>query len=145
MKKAHLYEAVFLLNQGLDQAIYGLERLKRAKGSGLDAACLTEKLTLFELHRCSLNSYLCSKFNAMEQNDLLRFENFHREFEELALDEIQVYRDVLAVEQRRRSEGKPPKVRFLNYDEQSTEEDTSTGRSRGESGRASDERGRPRG
>jgi len=118
VQKAQLYEALFFLNEGLDQAIRGLERLRRAKNSGLDPACLTEKLTLFELHRASLNSYLCSKFNGVEQTDLIRFEKLHREFEDLALDEVQVYRDLRAVEERRRKEAKPPKVRFLTDEEQ---------------------------
>ena len=118
MKKAHLYEAIVLVNRGIDEAVQGLERLGRAKNSGLDPACLTEKLTLFELHRASLNSYLCSKFNGVEQTDLIRFEKLHREFEDIALDEVQVYRDLRAVEERRRKEAKPPKVRFLTDEEQ---------------------------
>ena len=32
MQKAHLYEAVFLVNQGVDQAVRGLARLKKAAG-----------------------------------------------------------------------------------------------------------------
>jgi hypothetical protein len=60
MRKTHLYEAVLLVNRGIDVAVQGLERLKRAKYSGLDASCFDEKLTLFEIHRASLNSYLCN-------------------------------------------------------------------------------------
>ena len=43
-----------------------------------------------------------------------RFEQKHREYEKSALDEIQVYRDLQTVEERRRIEGKPPKVRFFD-------------------------------
>jgi hypothetical protein len=32
MQRAHLYEAIFLVNQGIDQAVRGLERLKKAQG-----------------------------------------------------------------------------------------------------------------
>lgn len=35
MQKAHLYEAILLVNRGIDDAVRGLERLKRAKDSGL--------------------------------------------------------------------------------------------------------------
>ena len=56
MQKAHLYEAILLVNRGIDEAVQGLERLKRAKDSGLDPACFDEKVTLFEIHRASLNS-----------------------------------------------------------------------------------------
>lgn len=34
------------------------------------------------------------------------------------MDEVQVYRDVAVLEDRRRIEGKPPKVRFFTPEEQ---------------------------
>jgi len=118
MQKAHLYEAILLVNRGLDEAVQGLERLKRAKDSGLDPACFDEKVTLFEIHRASLNSYFCNNVGRNEDLDVARFERKHREYEKNTLDEIQVYRDLQAVEERRRIEGKPPKVRFLTDEEQ---------------------------
>ena len=118
MQKAHLYEAILLVNRGLDEAVQGLERLKRAKDSGLDPACFDEKVTLFEIHRASLNSYFCNNVGKNEDLDVARFERKHREYEKNTLDEIQVYRDLQAVEERRRIEGKPPKVRFLTDEEQ---------------------------
>ncbi len=118
MQKAHLYEAILLVNRGIDEAVQGLERLKRAKDSGLDPACFDEKVTLFEVHRASLNSYFCNNVGRNEDRDVARFERKHREYEKNTLDEIQVYRDLRAVEERRRFEGKPPKVRFLTDQEQ---------------------------
>jgi hypothetical protein len=118
MQKAHLYEAILLVNRGIDEAVQGLERLKRAKDFGLDPDCFNEKATLFEVHRASINSYLCNNIGRDEDRDLARFEQRHREYEEDALDEIQVYRDLQAVEERRRIEGKPPKVRFFTEQEQ---------------------------
>jgi hypothetical protein len=117
-QKAHLYEAILLVNRGLDEAVQGLERLKRIKNSGLDAACFEEKLTLFEIHRASLNSYFCNNVGRNEDLDTARFRKIHREYEKNILDEIQVYRELQAVEDRRRIEGKPPKVRFLTEEEQ---------------------------
>ena len=118
MQKAHLSEAILLVNRGLDEAVQGLERLKRAKDSGLDPACFDEKVTLFEIHRASLNSYFCNNVGKNEDLDVARFERKHREYEKNTLDEIQVYRDLQVVEERRRIEGKPPKVRFLTDEEQ---------------------------
>jgi hypothetical protein len=118
MQKAHLYEAILLVNRGIDVAVQGLERLKRVKDSGLDPACFDEKVTLFEIHRASLNGYFCNNVERREHRDAARFERKHREYEKNALDEIQVYRDLRAVEERRRIEGKPPKVRFLTENEQ---------------------------
>jgi hypothetical protein len=142
MQKAHLYEAILLVNRGLDEAVQGLERLKRAKNLGLDPSCFDEKVTLFEIHRASLNSYFCNNVGRNEDLDTARFERMHREYEKNILDEIQVYRDLQAVEERRRVEGKPPKVRFFTEEEQqewqrqypTPAEDTSAERVRGGGG-----------
>ena len=60
MQKTHLYEAILLVNRGVDEAVRGLERLKRAKDPQLDPSCFDEELVLFEDHRARLNSYFCS-------------------------------------------------------------------------------------
>jgi hypothetical protein len=118
MRKAHLYEAILLVNRGIDEVVQGLEQLKRAKDVGLDPSCFDEKMTLFEIHRASLNGYFCNNVERCEHRDAARFEQKHREYEKNSLDEIQVYQDVHAVEERRRIEGRPPKVRFLTDEEQ---------------------------
>lgn len=118
MQKAHLYEAILLVNRGVDDAVRGLERLKRAKESGLRPAYFDEKAVLFEVHRAALNGYFCNNVEGGENRDAARLEKKHREYEQDRLDEVQVYQDLLAVEERRRAEGKAPKVRFLTRDEQ---------------------------
>jgi hypothetical protein len=118
MQKAYLYEAILLVNLGVDEAVRGLERLKRAKGSQLDSSCFDEELVLFEEHRARLNSYFCSTVQRSEQQDSVRLETRHREYERNTLDEMQVYGDVRDLENRRRVEGKPPKVRFFTPEEQ---------------------------
>ena len=118
MQKAYLYEAILLVNRGVDEAVRGLERLKRAKDSQLDSSCFDEELVLFENHRARLNSYFCSALQGTEQHDSVRFETRYREYEKRTLDEVQVYRDVRVLEDRRRVEGKAPKVRFSTQEEQ---------------------------
>jgi hypothetical protein len=118
MQKAHLYEAILLVNRGVDETVRGLDRLKRAKDSELDSSRFDEELVLFEDHRARLNSYFCSAIQRSEQHDALRFETRHREYEKNTLDEVQVYRDVQVLEDRRRVEGKPPRVRFFTPEEQ---------------------------
>jgi hypothetical protein len=118
MQKAHLYEAILLVNRGVDEAVRGLERLKRIKGSQLDSACFDEELVLLEERRARLNSYFCSVLQRAEEQDSIRFEARYREFEKNNLDEVQVYRDVRVVEDRRRVEGRPAKVRFFTQEEQ---------------------------
>ena len=118
MQKAHLYEAILLVNRGVDEAVRGLERLKRAKDSQLDSSCFEEELMLFEDHRARLNSYFCTALQHSELQDSARFGTRHREYEKNTLDEVQVYRDVQVLEARRRGEGKLPKVRFFTPEEQ---------------------------
>jgi hypothetical protein len=118
MQKAHLYEAILLVNRGVDEAVRGLERLKRAKDSQLDPSCFDEELVLFEDHRARLNSYFCSVLQRSELQDSTRFGTRYRDYEKNTLDEVQVYRDVRVVEERRRVEEKPPKVRFFTPEEQ---------------------------
>ena len=118
MQKAHLYEAILLVNRGVDEAVRGLERLKRTKDSQLDSSCFDEELVVFEDHRARLNSYVCSALQGSELRDSARLEARYREYEKKTLDEVQVYHDVRVVEDRRRVEGKPPKVRFFTPEEQ---------------------------
>jgi hypothetical protein len=118
MQKAHLYEAILLVNRGVDEAVRGLERLKRVKDSRLDFSYFDEELVIFEDHRARLNSYFCSTVQRTEQQDSAHFEVRRRQYEENTMDEVQVYRDVRVVEERRRAEGKPPKVRFFTPEEQ---------------------------
>jgi hypothetical protein len=118
MQKANLYEAILLVNRGVDEAVRGLERLKRAKDSQLDSSCFDQELVLFEDHRARLNSYFCSAIQRREQQDSVRFESQSLQYEKDTLDEVQVYRDVRIVEDRRRVEGRPPKVRFFTQEEQ---------------------------
>jgi hypothetical protein len=118
MQKAHLYEAILLVNRGVDEAVRGLERLKRAKDSALDTSCFDEEVIFFEDHRARLNSYVCSTLQRSELQDSTRFGTRYREYEKKTLDEVQVYHDVRVVEDRRRVEGKPPKVRFFTPEEQ---------------------------
>ncbi len=118
MQKASLYEAIFWVNRGIDEAVRGLERLKRVKDSGLSPAYFDEKLTLFEIHRALLNASFCNNVESCEVRDEARFDKRHGEYRKQALDEVQVYQDVQAVEERRRVEGQAPKIRFLSGEEQ---------------------------
>jgi hypothetical protein len=60
----------------------------------------------FEDRRARLNSYVCTALQRAELQDSARFESRYKECERNTLDEVQVYRDVRVVEDRRRIEGK---------------------------------------
>jgi hypothetical protein len=118
MQKGHLYEAIFLVNQGIDQAVRGLQHLKRVKHLDLRPEVFDEKLTLFEDHRASLNAYFCNNVEGSEHQDAARFEERHRQYELEALDEVKVYEDARAMEENRRKRGEAPLIRFLSEEEQ---------------------------
>jgi hypothetical protein len=116
MQKAHLYEAIFLFNHGMDEAVRGLERLKRAPD--LDAAIVDRTRVLFEAERADMNTHFCNNIEGIEGSDASNFDRRVREFEKETLDAVKVYEDVQFVEERRRKEGQPPVVRFLTSAEQ---------------------------
>jgi hypothetical protein len=116
MQKAHLYEAIFLFNHGMDEAVRGLERLKRAPD--LDAATVDGTRILFEAERADMNTHFCNNIEGAEGSDASNFDKRVREFEKETLDAVKVYEDVQLVEERRRKAGQPPVVRFLTSAEQ---------------------------
>ena len=71
----------------------GLERLKRAKEEGLDAVCLDETAV-----RAPLNATVCNNVERIEDSDVIHIEKKQPEHEKKAVDEIQLYRYVSAVE-----------------------------------------------
>lgn len=120
MQKGNLYEAIFVVNRGIDDAVSALERLKRdrdARDAGLSPAFLDQKLVEFEMHRASLNGYFANHLDCAEQADSSELHRRYQQYRRKDLDEVQVYQDVELLEQRRWMEGKGPRVRFLSKEE----------------------------
>jgi len=120
MQKGSLYEQIFIVNRGIDDAVSALEQLKRdrdAREAGLSPAFLDQKLIEFEMHRASLNGYIANHLDSAEQADASEFHKKYQQYRRKDLDEVQVYRDVELMEQRRWMEGKVPRVRFLSKEE----------------------------
>lgn len=120
MQKGLLYEAIFIVNRGIDDAVNALERLKNnrdAKEAGLSPAFLDQKLLEFEMHRASLNGYFNNNLDSAEEADASEFHKRYKPYRRKDLDEVQVYQDVELLEQRRWMEGKGPRVRFLSKEE----------------------------
>ena len=67
MQKAHLIEALYLVNQGTDDAIRGLQRLKKA--SGLTEEVYGDTLARFEHARAQVNSQFFADMQANEPKD----------------------------------------------------------------------------
>jgi hypothetical protein len=100
----------------MDEAIRGLERLKRAPD--LDTATVDRTRVLFEAERADMNTHFCNNIEGAEGSDASNFDKRVREFEKETLDAVKVYEDVQFIEERRRKAGQPPVVRFLTSAEQ---------------------------
>jgi hypothetical protein len=89
MQKAHLYEAILLVNRGVDEAVRGLERLKRAKDSQLDPSCFDEELVLFadvETARADANREFFDNFETVVEDDASWAYQFQREYKQKTKD-----------------------------------------------------------
>ena len=134
MQKAHLYEAIFLFNHGMDEAVRGLERLKRAPD--LDSDTVDKVRVLFEAGRADINSHFCNNLEGAETADAADFDKRVRERRKETLDAVKVYEGVQIIEERRRKKGEPPVVRFLTPGEQKSwkKQDSSKSNRAGDNG-----------
>ncbi len=129
MQKAHLYEAIFLFNHGMDEAVRGLERLKRAPD--LNSGAVDKVRVLFEAGRADINSHFCNNLEGAETADAADFDKRVRGRRKETLNAVKVYEDVEIIEERRRKEGEPPVVRFLTPAEQKTWKKQDSSKSKG--------------
>jgi hypothetical protein len=72
MQKAHLYEAIFLVNQGIDQTVRGLARLKKA--AGITEEIYGETLATLEHSRAQVNLQFLADMEQVEKRDVVRYE-----------------------------------------------------------------------
>ena len=112
MEKAHLYEALYLVNQGIDEAVRGVQRLKKSPKLFMEA--YHKSMAGLERRRSIINLQFMLEMRKLEEDDESRFEeefNVWLSDEPLTNDEIcQLMR---GVERERKLEGKPPLVQFL--------------------------------
>ena len=112
MEKAHLYEALYLVNHGIDEAVRGVQRLK--KSPKLFMETYHKSMASLERRRFIINQQFMLEMRELEENDKSYFEeefNVWLSDEPLTNDEIcQLMR---GVERERKLEGKPPLVQFL--------------------------------
>lgn len=112
MEKAHLYEALYLVNHGIDEAVRGVQRLKKSPKLFMEA--YHKSMAGLERRRSIINLQFMLEMRKLEEDDESRFEeefNVWLSDEPLTNDEIcQLMR---TVERERKLEGKPPLVQFL--------------------------------
>ena len=112
MEKAHLYEALYLVNHGIDEAVRGVQRLK--KSPKLFIETYHKSMAGLERRRSRINLQFMLEMRKLEEDDESRFEEEYNVWlsdEPLTNDEIcELMR---TVERERKLEGKPPLVQFL--------------------------------
>jgi hypothetical protein len=112
MEKAHLYEALYLVNHGIDEAVRGVQRLK--KSPHLFMETYHKSMAGLERRRSRINLQFMLEMRKLEEDDESRFEEEYNVWlsdEPLTNDEIcQLMR---GVERERKLEEKPPLVQFL--------------------------------
>ena len=112
MEKAHLYEALYLVNHGIDEAVRGVQRLKKSPKLFMEA--YHKSMAGLERRRSIINLQFMLEMRKLEEDDESRFEeefNVWLSDEPLTNDEI--CQLMLGVERERKLEGKPPLVQFL--------------------------------
>ena len=72
MRKAHLFEALYLVNQGVDEAVRGLERLKRT--ADFKEEVYGDAVAKLESRRAHVNLQFFDDMQTGERSDATRFE-----------------------------------------------------------------------
>lgn len=72
MQKAHLYETIFLVDQGIDQAVRGRERLKKAPGFAEEI--YRDTLAMLEHVRAQMNLRYFGDVEQAEKRDAARYD-----------------------------------------------------------------------
>ncbi|MGC1673854.1 MAG: hypothetical protein WA739_16460, partial [Candidatus Acidiferrales bacterium] len=112
MEKAHLYEALYLVNHGIDEADRGVQRLK--KSPKLFMETYHKSMAGLERRRSLINLQFMLEMRELEENDESYFEEeFNVWLSDEPLTNDEVGRLMREVERQRKYEGKPPLVQFL--------------------------------
>ena len=113
MEKAHLYEALYLVNHGIDEAVRGVQRLKKCPKLFMET--YHKSMAGLERRRAIINLQFMLEMRKLEENDESHFEE---EFNVWLSDEPLTNEEICdlmrEVERQRKDEGKLPLVQFLN-------------------------------
>jgi hypothetical protein len=112
MKKAHLYEALFLVNHGIDEAVSGVLRLKKSPHAF--AEVYHKSMAGLERRRALINGQFMHEMSGQEEDNAYFFEEeYNRWLSDDPLDNDEIYKLVRFLERERKKMGQPPLVQFL--------------------------------
>jgi hypothetical protein len=112
MQKAHLYEALYLVNHGIDEAVRGVQRLKKSAHAFREV--YYKSVAGLERRRALINGQFMHEMSGEEEDNASFFEEeFNRWLSDDPLDNEEIYKLVRFLEDQRKKMGKPPLVQFL--------------------------------
>jgi hypothetical protein len=112
MQKAHLYEALYLVNHGIDEAVRGVQRLKKAPNAFREV--YYKSVAGLERRRALINGQFMHEMAGEEEDNVAFFEEeFNRWLSDDPLDNEEIYKLVRFIEDQRKKMGEPPLVQFL--------------------------------
>jgi hypothetical protein len=112
MQKAHLYEALYLVNRGIDEAVRGVQRLKKAPHAFREV--YYKSVAGLERRRALINGQFMHEMSGEEEDNASFFEEeFNRWLSDDPLDNEEIYKLVRFVEDQRKKMGEAPLVQFL--------------------------------
>jgi hypothetical protein len=114
MQKAHLYEALYLVNHGIDEAVRGVQRLKKAPHAFREV--YYKSVAGLERRRALINGQFMHEMSGEE-------EEFNRWLSDDPLDNEEIYKLVRFIEDQRKKMGEPPLVQFLKPKKQDKEKE----------------------
>src|SRR5262249_51476283 len=113
MEKAHLYEALYLVNHGIDEAVRGVQRLK--KSPKLFMETYHKSMAGLERRRSLINLQFMLEMQKLEENNESYFqERFNVWLSDEPLTNNEIYQLTRRAERERKQDGKPPLVQFLS-------------------------------
>jgi hypothetical protein len=120
MQKAHLYEALYLVNHGIDEAVRGVQRLKKAPHAFREV--YYKSVAGLERRRALINGQFMHEMAGQEEDNVAFFEEeFNRWLSDDPLDNEEIYKLVHFLEDQRKKIGEPPLVQFLKPKKQEKE------------------------
>jgi hypothetical protein len=121
MQKAHLYEALYLVNHGIDEAVRGVQRLKKAPHAFREV--YYKSVAGLERRRALINGQFMHEMSGEEEDNASFFEEeFNRWLSDDPLDNEEIYKLVRSSRTNQRKKmGEPPLVQFLKPKKQEKE------------------------
>jgi hypothetical protein len=118
--KLHIYESLFLFNQGVDHLAALLRSM--VKFSFVDKEEVQAFRAEIEEVRCDMNADFAEYLVDSERSDEARFSKLRHDYEKQRRDPGDVYLNVERREEERKKQGLPPRVGILPHSAVATEE-----------------------